>query len=77
VNPDIHLSASPNAKKALEGLVGSDTEGIEFFSLPVKLGKDGVEDVLSLGQVTEHEKELLKACVGELRGNIEKVRFLP
>jgi len=68
----IHLSASPNAKKALEGLVGSDTSGIEFFSLPVKLGKDGVEDVLSLGQVTEHEKELLKACVGELRGNIEK-----
>ena len=72
-SPDIHISAHPSAAKALSGLT-KDTEGIEFFSLPVELGPDGVKDVHVLGQVTPHEQKLLAACVGELKGNIEKVR---
>ncbi|CAD6581578.1 MAG: hypothetical protein CYPHOPRED_001655 [Cyphobasidiales sp. Tagirdzhanova-0007] len=67
----IHISAHPSAAKALSGLT-KDTEGIEFFSLPVELGPDGVKDVHVLGQVTPHEQKLLAACVGELKGNIEK-----
>lgn len=73
---DIHLSASPNAPKALEGLVGKEAEGIDFFSLPVELGPDGVKDVHSLGSLTDYEKKLLSACVGELKGNITKVWHL-
>ena len=69
---DIHMSASPSAAKALAGLT-SDSEGLDFFSLPVELGPDGVKEVHGLGQITEHEKNLIKACVGELKGNIEKV----
>lgn len=67
----IHMSASPSAAKALAGLT-SDSEGLDFFSLPVELGPDGVKEVHGLGQITEHEKNLIKACVGELKGNIEK-----
>ena len=52
--------------------MGSEAEGIEFFSLPVELGPDGVKDVHSLGKVTEYEQKLLSACVGELKGNIAK-----
>lgn len=70
---DIHISASPNAEKALAGLIGSDS-GIEFFSLPVELGPDGVKDVHSLGQITDAEKKLFEAAVGELKGSISKVR---
>jgi len=67
----IHLSASPSAAKSLASLIG-EGESLEFFSLPVELGPDGVKEVHSLGQISDHEKELLKACVGELKGNIEK-----
>lgn len=71
---DIHISAHPNAAKALSGLVGeSSVEGLAFFSLPVELGPEGVKDVHSLGQTTDYEKKLLEACVSELKGNIEKV----
>lgn len=69
---DIHVSAHPNATKALSGLIG-DAAGIEFFSLPVELGPDGVKDVHSLGQVTDYEKKLLQTAANELKGNIEKV----
>lgn len=72
---DIHISAHPNAEKALKGLVGDETSGLDFFSLPIELGPDGVKDVHSLGQISDSEKELLKACVAELKGNIEKVRY--
>ncbi|KAE8817951.1 malate dehydrogenase 1, mitochondrial-like [Hordeum vulgare] len=38
----------------------------------VRLGKNGVEEVLGLGQLTEFEKEGLEALKGELKSSIEK-----
>jgi malate dehydrogenase len=69
---DIHISAHPNAEKALKGLVGDDISGLDFFSLPIELGPEGVKDVHSLGKISDSEQELMKACVAELKGNIER-----
>lgn len=40
--------------------------------LQVRLGKNGVEEVLGLGQLSEFEKEGLENLKGELKSSIEK-----
>ncbi|KAJ1940969.1 Malate dehydrogenase, cytoplasmic, partial [Linderina pennispora] len=42
-------------------------EGIEYFSTYVKLDKNGVKEVLPLPEnISEYEKELVKAAIPEL-----------
>jgi len=67
----IHIDGLDGASSALSGLVG-ESSGMEYFSLPVELGPDGIKQVHSLGQPSDYEKKLLEACVGELKGSIEK-----
>ena len=38
----------------------------------MRLGKNGVEEVLGLGQLTQFEKDGLEALKGELKSSIEK-----
>ncbi|CAH7667833.1 Lactate/malate dehydrogenase, partial [Phakopsora pachyrhizi] len=52
--------------------VSTATEGLEYFSVPVKLGPDGIQKLLPIGNIDDHKKEMLKACIGELKGNISK-----
>jgi malate dehydrogenase len=52
--------------------VESPVEGTGFFSSRVELGKDGVEKIHEVGQISAFEKELLKACKEELTKNISK-----
>jgi malate dehydrogenase len=40
--------------------------------LQVKLGKNGVEEVLGLGELSDFEKEGLENLKGELKSSIEK-----
>lgn len=40
--------------------------------LQVRLGKNGVEEVLGLGQQSDFEKEGLESLKGELKSSIEK-----
>ncbi|KAJ5882184.1 uncharacterized protein N7529_000856 [Penicillium soppii] len=61
----------------LNGVPGGDeiakATGLDFFSTPVELGRNGVEKAINiLDGVTEREQELLKACIDGLKGNIEK-----
>jgi len=69
----IHISAD-GAKESLASIISSsESEGIDFFSLPVELGPDGIKRVHPLpGAVSEYEKGLLSAAVGELKGSITK-----
>jgi malate dehydrogenase len=47
--------------------------GVDFFSVPVELGPNGVEKVIDvLGDLDDKEKKLLEAAVAGLKGNIEK-----
>ncbi|PWO01185.1 putative MDH1-malate dehydrogenase precursor, mitochondrial [Tilletiopsis washingtonensis] len=45
---------------------------LTFFSVPVKLGKDGVESVGAGIKANEYEQGLLKVAVDQLNGNISK-----
>lgn len=47
-------------------------QGIEFFASNVELGPDGVKKIHDLGKLSGEEEELLKACLPELKKNIEK-----
>jgi malate dehydrogenase len=38
----------------------------------VRLGKNGVEEVLGLGELSDFEKEGLESLKGELKSSIEK-----
>ncbi|RMZ88147.1 hypothetical protein DV736_g4616, partial [Chaetothyriales sp. CBS 134916] len=47
-------------------------EGVDFFASKVLLGPDGVHEVQPVGKTTEHEKQLLRAALGDLKKNIQK-----
>jgi malate dehydrogenase len=51
-------------------------QGIEFFASKVELGPDGVQTIYPVGKVTDHEQQLIDACLVDLKKNIEKgVKF--
>ncbi|KAI9689598.1 MAG: hypothetical protein M1822_010250 [Bathelium mastoideum] len=61
----------------LPGVPGGDAvakeTGVEYFSVPVTLGPNGVEKVENIvPQANEYEKKLLQAAYTGLKGNIEK-----
>ncbi|KZZ86656.1 malate dehydrogenase [Ascosphaera apis ARSEF 7405] len=47
-------------------------KGVEYFSSRVKLGKEGVEEIYPLGEVSEYEQGLLEKCLVDLKKNIQK-----
>jgi len=49
-----------------------DIPGVDFFSVPVELGTQGVAKAHTIGSLSAYEKKLLEAAVPELKGNIEK-----
>lgn len=61
----------------LPGVSGGDEivkeTGLEYFSVPVTLGKDGAEKAENIVKsANEYEKKLLQKCYEGLKGNIEK-----
>ncbi|KAH7387750.1 hypothetical protein KP509_16G039200 [Ceratopteris richardii] len=52
--------------------VASTVTELPFFSSKVRLGKDGVEEVLGLGALSEYEKKGLEAMKAELKASIQK-----
>ncbi|KAK4355376.1 hypothetical protein RND71_024347 [Anisodus tanguticus] len=52
--------------------VQSNVTELPFFASKVRLGKNGVEEVLGLGQLTDYEKKGLEALKPELLSSIEK-----
>lgn len=45
--------------------------GVDYFSNPLKLGKNGVEENLGLPKLNKYEEELLAKAIPELKKNIE------
>ncbi|CAI5755642.1 unnamed protein product [Candida verbasci] len=66
LNFDDSIKGSKEAKK----LVGD----LDFFSLPVLLGKNGIEEVKYeiLNEINDDEKKLLSVAIEQLSKNIEK-----
>ncbi|RUS15262.1 lactate/malate dehydrogenase [Endogone sp. FLAS-F59071] len=57
-----------------EGAVAirADVGDLEYFSVPVELGPEGVSRILPLGQLSQYERDLLTPAVPELQDNIVK-----
>lgn len=51
-------------------------QGIEFVASNVRLGPNGVEEILPIGKVSEYEQKLLENCLVELKKNIQKGTLL-
>merc|ERR1712048_908103 len=69
-------------KAVLSGLVGvpvtecayvesSVQQGLPYFASKVVFGKNGVETVLQIGSLTEHEKKRLQELTPILKGEID------
>ncbi|WOO83810.1 Malate dehydrogenase, cytoplasmic [Vanrija pseudolonga] len=70
----IDLEAAPGGK-GVQKEIGSD---LAYFSVNVELGRDGVQNILPIGNIDDQEKTLLAAAVKELGPSIEKgVQFTP
>ncbi|XP_030525305.1 malate dehydrogenase, mitochondrial [Rhodamnia argentea] len=52
--------------------VQSSVTELPFFASKVKLGKNGVEEVLELGPMSDYEKQGLQNLIPELKASIEK-----
>jgi malate dehydrogenase len=52
--------------------VQSNITELPFFASQVRLGKNGVEEVLGLGSLSDYEKENLESLKPELKSSIEK-----
>jgi malate dehydrogenase len=52
--------------------VQSTITELPFFASKVRLGKNGVEEVLGLGKLSDFEKEGLEKLKGELKSSIDK-----
>jgi len=66
--------------KALNGEQGvvecsyirSDVTAAKYFSTPILLGKNGIEKVQGLGDLTPYETSLVEAAIPELQASIKK-----
>lgn len=52
--------------------VQSSITELPFFASKVRFGKNGVEEVLGLGALSDYEKQGLEALLPELKSSIEK-----
>lgn len=65
----VDLAADASGAKAVTDVIGTSTP---FFSVPLQLGKNGVEKVLPLGKLSEFESAAIKKAVEALNDNIAK-----
>lgn len=49
-----------------------DNQPTEFLALPVRLGKGGVAEILSAGELSAYEQKLFDEMIPTLQGNIKK-----
>ncbi|KAF3275258.1 Malate dehydrogenase, cytoplasmic, variant 2 [Orbilia oligospora] len=47
-------------------------QGVDFFASNVELGPDGVKEIRGVGDINAYEKDLIDACLKDLKKNIEK-----
>jgi len=69
VDSYVNLDADKEGGKKIKEEIGKD---LAYFSVPLELGKNGVEKILPIGNTTDFEKELIKAALGDLESNINK-----
>lgn len=70
----VYIKGETSGGAAIKSEIGQD---LEYFSVPVELGPNGIEKILPIGSLSAYEAGLLKAAVPELSGSITKgVEFI-
>lgn len=64
----VDLTADEQGAASVKNLVGD----LDYFSVPVELGPNGVEKILPIGEINAYEQKLVEAALTELKGNIVK-----
>ncbi|CAL9015608.1 unnamed protein product [Prunus brigantina] len=64
------LNGAPDVVEC--SFVQSSVTELPFFASKVRLGKNGVEEVLGLGPLSDYEKQGLQSLIPELKASIEK-----
>jgi len=64
----VDLTADAKGGDVVKGELG---EPLDFFSVNIELGAEGVEKIHPIGKVSPYEQELIKAAIPELKGNIQ------
>jgi malate dehydrogenase len=65
----VYIKGNTVGGAAIKNEIGED---LEYFSVPVELGPNGIEKILPIGTISAYETTLLKAAVPELAGSIAK-----
>lgn len=65
----VDLEADAQGASGVKSLIGGD---LDFFSVPVELGPEGVKKILPIGEINDFEQKLFSAATSELKGNIVK-----
>lgn len=65
------LKGEPNVVEC-SYVKSSVVPGLEYFSTPVVLGKNGLERNLGLGKLTDYEQKLVEGAKAELQASIKK-----
>eukprot|EP00126_Sphaerothecum_destruens_P009823 Sdes_comp20598_c0_seq1m15589 len=68
------LKAQAGEKNVVECAFVESTvcPGVSFFATPLRLGKDGLEENLGIGNISAYEKQKLDAMIPELKASIKK-----
>jgi len=65
----VHLDADKEGGAVLRKEIGRE---LDYFSTNIEIGRNGVERILPLGNLTSYERQLIAAAVPELATNIDK-----
>ncbi|KAI9475389.1 MAG: malate dehydrogenase, NAD-dependent [Benjaminiella poitrasii] len=65
----INLQADPQGAQSVMRIAG---EELEYFSVPIEFGRNGIQRILPLGKISKYEYKLLTTAVPELKSNIVK-----
>ncbi|KAI8974952.1 malate dehydrogenase, NAD-dependent [Pilobolus umbonatus] len=64
----IHLSADSEGAQKVRPIVSD----VEYFSVPIEFGKQGIERILPIGKISEYEYEMIINALPVLKSNITK-----
>ncbi|KAI9259438.1 malate dehydrogenase, NAD-dependent [Phascolomyces articulosus] len=65
----VQLDADKQGAQDTKRVIGNE---LQYFSVPVALGPNGVESILPIGSLSSFEQSLFSKAVAELKGNIAK-----
>lgn len=65
----VNLASDPEGAQFVYRIAG---EEMEYFSVPLEFGREGIQRILPIGKMSEFEYQLLTSAIPELKSNIVK-----